>query len=167
MRHFPRDLATRRDSLANHADHVFDHGVPDPQTRIDRGARYARFTSVGAGGFSNNAVDAETITIGGQVYTFQNSLTQTNGHILIQAGSVAGTRNGLLAAMGALQVASSVASIDWAGNTVANSSVLGSSIGANSLGLLARIPGPYANSVALGTTCASFVWGNSFMSLGC
>jgi hypothetical protein len=167
MRHFPRNLQSRRDSYAAHSDHVFDHGVTDDKTRIDRAARYPRFTAVGAGGFSNNAVDGETITVGGQVYTFQDSLTQTNGHILIQAASVAGTRNGFLAAVGALQVASSVASIDWAGNMVANSSVLASSIGANSFSLAARLPGPYANSVALGTTCASFVWGNSFMSLGC
>lgn len=167
MRHFPRNLQSRRDALANRADHVFDHGATDDQTRADRAARYARFTAIGLGGFSNNAANNETIVIGGKTYTFQNSLTQVDGHILIQAGSIAGTRNGLLAAIGAVQVASSVASIDWAGNTTANSSVLAHSIGANSISLTAKIPGPYANSIALDTTCASFVWGNSFMSLGC
>lgn len=167
MRHFPRNLQSRRAALANRADHVFDHGVTDDQTRIDRAARYARFTAVGAGGFSNNAANGETIVIGGKTYTFQNSLTQVDGHILIQAGSIAGTRNGLLAAILGTQVASAVSSIDWAGNTTANSSVLASSIGANSVSLLAKLPGPYANSIALSTTAASFVWGNSFMSLGC
>jgi hypothetical protein len=166
MRFYPRNLQSRRDAAAN-PDHVMDHVHVADQVTQDRAARYAKFTSVGLGGFSNNAADGETVTIGGQVYTFQNSLTQTNGNILIQAGSVAGTRNGLLAAIGALQVASAVSSIAFAGNTVINSSVRASSIGANSVQLTAKVPGPFANSVALATSAASFVWGNSFMVNGC
>lgn len=103
--------------------------------------------------------NTQTVTIGGQVYTFNTSLTNTANNVLIGADATAMAAN-LAAAINAGAGAGTL----YGTGTVANTSVSG----AASLGVMtatARTPGAAGNSIAISETLTNSAWAGGATAL--
>lgn len=105
------------------------------------------------------AANTQTVTIGGQVYTFNTSLTNTANNVLIGADVTAMALN-LARAINAGAGAGTL----YGTGTVANASVTATS----SLGVLtatAIVPGTAGNSVAISETLTNAAWAGGATTL--
>ena len=101
-----------------------------------------------------NAAADETVTIGGQVYTFKTSLSAAN-QVLIGADDNATCANLVAAINGAAG-----AGTTYGTGTVANTSVTAAAA-SNVVTVTAIIPGTVGNSIAIAETMAQAAWASS------
>jgi hypothetical protein len=109
--------------------------------------------ATGVLGFLGNAQDGETVTIGRRTYTFQATLTNTDGNVLIGA-TAADTVANLVAAIN-LQAGAGTA---YAAATTLNPDVIARAGGGDSLVVEAKLGGTAGNSIATTTTLTDGFW---------
>lgn len=100
-------------------------------------------------GDGTNITNADTVTIGTKVYTFQDTLTNVDGHVL-KAGTAAASLTNLFHAINA---SGGTPGTDYATATVANTQVTATNPTGTTVVLTAKLSGVAANSIA--TTEAS------------
>jgi uncharacterized protein (TIGR02217 family) len=96
---------------------------------------------------TTNVADGDTVTIGGKVYTFQNSLTNFDGHVLI-AGSAAASLTNLFHA---INRSGGVIGTDYATATVAHTTVTATNPTATTLIATAKVSGTSGNAITVTT----------------
>lgn len=105
------------------------------------------------------AADTQTVTIGGQVYTFNTSLTNTANNVLIGADVTAMAAN----------LASAINAGAGAGTTYGTGTVANTSVSATSaLGVLtvtARTPGSAGNAITISETLTNGAWAGGATTL--
>lgn len=129
-----------------------------PQLLVTGNAKAARVLT-----FSGNAVDAETVTIGSTVYTFQDTLTNVAGHVKIGANAAASivnlknaiNRNGL-----------GTPGTDFATATVAHPSVTVTAFDATTLTATSIKSGTLYNTTATTETLTNGAWAGATLTGG-
>lgn len=108
--------------------------------------------------FSDQPADTETVTIGAKVYTFQTSLTNTDGHVAIGVDTDT-SRSNLIAAINL----ASGSGTKYAAATTSNAAGVLASVGgpAHSMVLTAVTIGAAGNSIATTETITNASWGAS------
>jgi hypothetical protein len=106
-----------------------------------------------------NAADTETVTIGGKVYTFQDTLTNVDGNVKVGA-----TAADSLANLSAAINLGSGAGTLYAAATTLHPSVSGN--GASPLVVTAKTAGAAGNSIATTETAAQLSWGAATLTGG-
>lgn len=110
---------------------------------------------------SGNAANTETVVIDGKTYTFQTSLTNVDGHVLIGVDAATSIAN-LAAALGLWSGAGTL----YAAATTAHASAYPAGYSATALTVQALTPGTGGNSLATTETMGSGAWGASTMAGG-
>lgn len=110
---------------------------------------------------ASNFTDADTLTIGGKVYTMQDTLTVTDGHVKIGASLTASLVNLVHAIAGA----GGVSGTDYAAGTTPNASVSATS-DATHLYLTALAGGTAGNAIATVDTSTSGAFGAATLAGG-
>jgi hypothetical protein len=107
-------------------------------------------------GTDANFSDGDTITVGGKTYTFQTTLTNVDGHVLISPGFVAGTLAYLALAItdGGL----GVRGFGYASDTTANTQVTAYMRQPNQLVASALVVGPGGNGIGCASSQAHAWW---------
>lgn len=162
MRHFPRNLQSRRDSIAVGKGHVFNHGVPDVQTARDRSAHYARAIASGTLVSAAAWTNATTVTVGGQVYTILTVLVDAANNVLKGANEAAT----LLNLSRAINASGGTPGTDYGTATVANPDATAVSDGVHTITVTARKAGIAGNLVALAASADATPSG-AFLTGGC
>lgn len=111
--------------------------------------------------FSDVALDGETVTINGKIYTFQTVLTNVDGNVLIganAAASIANLRAAILGAAGAGTL--------YAAATPAHTTVTVSASDATTLTVQAKQGGTPANAYGTTESLTNAAWGGATMSGG-
>lgn len=111
---------------------------------------------------TGNPADADTVTIGGKVYTFQTALTNVDGHVLIGADDDASLTN----LMHAINGVGGVAGTDYAAATVANAQVTATHPTGTTLVATAKAAGTVGNSITTTESSANLSWGASALAGG-
>lgn len=111
---------------------------------------------------STNFANAETVTIGTKVYTFQTTLTNVDGHVDIGADLTAS----LLNLLRAINNSGGVPGTDYAASTEAHPSVSAISSNATTLVVRALIGGTAGNSIATTEVCTNAAWGAATLASG-
>ena len=106
--------------------------------------------------------DTETVTIGSTVYTFQDTLTDTDGNVHVGADLEAT----LLNLYNAINGTGGTAGVDYAASQTAHPDVEATAVTATTLTIKARVWGTGANSIATTETCADASWGDTTMAGG-
>lgn len=109
-----------------------------------------------------NFANAETVTIGTKVYTFQTVLTNVNGNVKIGANLTASLLN-LLRAINNL---GGTPGTDYADSNEAHTSVSATASNATTVSLRALTGGTAGNSIATTETCANASFGAATLSGG-
>ena len=109
---------------------------------------------------TGNAANTETVVIGGKTYTFQTSLTNTNGNVFI-GGNAAASLDNLIAAIN-LQVGSGT---EYAAATTIHSSVTALAGAGDTMDITAKTAGTAGNSITT-TETVTGSWGGATMSGG-
>jgi Phage tail tube protein len=109
-----------------------------------------------------NFANAETVTIGTKVYTFQTTLTNVDGHVDIGATLTAS----LLNLLRAINNSGGVPGTDYAASTEAHPSVSAISSNATTLVVRALTGGTSGNSIATTETCTNASWGAATLASG-
>lgn len=110
--------------------------------------------------FSAQALDGETITIGGKTYTFQTTLTDIDGNVLIGNGAGATAQN----LTNAINLGSG-SGTTYAASTTLHPTVSGQTI-TNGLRVRAKTKGAAGNSIAVSDTVSNGSWEGSTLSGG-
>ena len=107
--------------------------------------------------------NAETLTLGGKVYTFQTTLTNVDGNIQIGADELETAAN-IIAAVNL----GAGAGTAYAAATTANPHVYAENGGAGVVNVVAKVPGVIGNyvPVAEGMTNATFAGGGTVLANG-
>lgn len=145
MRFFPRNLQSRRASVAVGKGHVFNHGVPDAKTAIDRSARYGRSIANGTLTSAGSWTNGTTVVVGGVTYTILTSLIDAANNVLRGANEVAT----LLNLSRAINGSGGTPGTDYGTATVANPDATAVSDGAHVITVTARKAGIAGNAVLL------------------
>lgn len=111
---------------------------------------------------SVNFANADTVTIGSKVYTFQTSLTNVDGHVHIGTDLTAS----LLNLLRAINNSGGVPGTDYAASTEAHTSVSAISSNATTLVVRALTGGTAGNSIATTEVCANAAWGAATLASG-
>lgn len=141
-----------------------------PGTLATNGKLIIRAGTPGAAAFSTltsdatTVVDGDTVTIGGQVYTFKTALTSpaTANQVLIGATAAANLVN-LKAAINADPAGAGTL---FGSLTVANASVVATTLTATTLLVVARVGGTIGNAIATTTTATHLSWTSTVLVSG-
>lgn len=106
--------------------------------------------------------NAETVTIGGKVYTFETALTNVDGHVKI-AGN---TNLTLLNLKNAINLGAGVPGTDYALATTAHPTVTGSNQSSTGLQIVAKTPGSGGNAITTTKVLANGAWGGATLANG-
>lgn len=120
-------------------------------------AAKATGTLTSTGNFTND----QTVTVGGKVYTFKSTLTNTNGNVLIGADRTASHAN-LKAAINL----ESGAGTTYAAATTINANVTATSADATTTVVEAKVAGTAGNSIASTSTQSNAAWGAATLAGG-
>lgn len=110
---------------------------------------------------AGNAANTETVTVGGKVYTFQDTLTNVDGNVKVGADaetSLANLYNAINLGAGA--------GTAYAAATVANPGVVATAKTATTLVVKARVPGTVGNHIPSTETGGSLSWGAATLASG-
>jgi hypothetical protein len=119
---------------------------------------FGTLTNVGA-----DFAAAETVTIGGKVYTFQTSLTNVDGNVKV-AASVALTLQNLFFA---IQNSGGVPGTDYANNMTVNPHVVSAVLTATTLKVTSKVGGAIGNFVpTIKTSAGGAAWGGAVLASG-
>lgn len=118
-------------------------------------------TAVGTLTSSGNFTDTQTVTIGSKVYTFQTTLTNVDGNVLIGADRTASHAN-LKAAIN-LEAG---AGTTYATAMTLHPTVTATSATATTTVVAAKIPGTVGNAIATTETQTNASWGGSTLASG-
>lgn len=110
---------------------------------------------------TGNAGDTETVTIGTKVYTFQTSLTNVDGNVLIGA-TASDSLDNLIAAINLSAGAGTL----YAAATTANGFVSAAAGAGDTMDVTAIKAGTFGNTIASTETLANGSWGGSTLSGG-
>ena len=108
-----------------------------------------------------NFANSDTITIGTRTYTFQTTLTDVNGNVLLgatQLASLENLRDAINLGLGA--------GIDYAASTTLHPTVFAGNPTATAIEVFARSPGAGGNSIATTETSAVASWGAATLGGG-
>lgn len=108
-----------------------------------------------------NFANTETVTVGGKVYTFQDTLTDVDGNVKVGASASASLDN-LKAAINL----ESGAGTAYAASMTENLNVRVSSKTATTIVVKARVPGTIGNLIASTETGANASWGGAVLASG-
>lgn len=97
---------------------------------------------------SANPTDTQTVTIGSKTYTFQDTLTNTDGHVKIGADETATLVN----LKNAINASGGTPGTDYAAATTANADVAATASNAHTVSIQALVAGSAGNSIALSDT---------------
>lgn len=111
--------------------------------------------------FTDNPLNTETVTIDSKVYTFQSTLTNSNGNVKIGATLEQSISN----LINAINL-TGVAGTDYATATTLHTTVTGVSSTATTLSLKAKTAGTAGNSIATTETLSNGSFGGSTLSGG-
>jgi hypothetical protein len=111
---------------------------------------------------SANAGNTETVTIDSKVYTFQTSLTNVDGNVLIGATALDSLNN----LRQAINLEPAGSGISYAAATVVHPSARAVNGAGNTLVARAKAPGTGGNSMATTETLANGSWGDTTMNGG-
>lgn len=111
---------------------------------------------------SGNAADTETVTIGAKTYTFQASLTNTDGNVLVGATALDSINN----LRQAINLEPAGAGVVYAAATVVHPTARAVNGAGNTLVARAKTPGTGGNALATTETMGSGAWGGATMSGG-
>lgn len=125
------------------------------------GAPAALTAATGVLTLTANAGNAETVTIGGKVYTFQTVLTNVDGNVLIGATASASIDN-LIAAINL----GAGAGTTYAAATTLHPSVSASAGAGDTMDVKAKTPGAAGNSIATTETLANGSFGAATLTGG-
>jgi hypothetical protein len=110
---------------------------------------------------SGTATDTQTVTVGGKVYTFQTTLTNVDGNVLIGANAAASLAN----LKAAINLAAG-AGTTYATAMTANNHVKATTLTATTLKVQSLVPGLIGNLIASTETLTNFAWGGSVLASG-
>lgn len=112
-------------------------------------------------------LDTETVVVGGKTYTFQATLTDSDGNVHIGADAASSILN-LLAAINLSNEGESAVSAgtDYAASMTVNAEVEGVSSTATTLVVRARTPGSVGNLIASTETLTNGSWGAAVLESG-
>jgi hypothetical protein len=110
---------------------------------------------------SGAALNTETVTVGGKVYTFQTTLTDVDGNVLIGANAAASIVN----LKAAINLGSGAGTL-YAAAMALNENVRATSSDATTLVVKAKVPGTVGNTIASTETLTNFAWGAAVLASG-
>lgn len=111
--------------------------------------------------FTTNVVDTDTVTIGSKVYTFQTSLTNTNGNVLVGADAATSIQN----LVDAINL-TGTPGVQYALAMTKHTQVSAVKTSATVLTATANVGGTAGNSIATTETSSHIAWGNTTLLLG-
>lgn len=111
--------------------------------------------------FTGNAANSETITIDGKTYTFQTTLTDVDGNVLIGA-SLADSRDNLMNAI----ILGPGAGTTYATSTTLHGTATAQASGTDALAVNAKTEGTAGNAIVTSETSASAAWGATALQGG-
>lgn len=116
---------------------------------------------------TGNLSNADTVTVGGKVYTLQATLTDADGNVHVGADA-AGTISNLLAAINLSNAGESAvgAGTDYAASMTENAEVEATASSATTLTVTAKTPGSVGNLIASTETSATASWGAATLASG-
>lgn len=109
-----------------------------------------------------NAANTETVTVGGTAYTFQTTLTNVAGNVLIGA-TASDSIDNLVAAINAQ---STLVGIKFAAATVVNANVRGTTGAGDTMIAIAKTEGASGDALGSTETLASGSWGAAVLAGG-
>lgn len=114
---------------------------------------------------TGNLSDTDTVTIGSKTYTFQATLTDSDGNVHVGSDAEGSLKN-LLAAINLSDEGESATSAgtDYAASMTKHPSVVGYSSDATTV--VVKAPGAAANSIATTESSTSVSWGAATMASG-
>lgn len=110
---------------------------------------------------SGNPANTETVVIGGKTYTFQTTLTDADGNVLIGADAEASLQN----LYDAINL-SGTAGTQYAASMTENEHVEAYSTDATTVVVRAKIPGSIGNHVPTSETSTVLAWGGTTLASG-
>lgn len=110
---------------------------------------------------TGNLTNAQTITIGGKVYTTQTSLTDVDGNVLIGASAEA-TIDNLVAAINLAAGAGTL----YAASMTKNPHVRAVKVSPTVLRVTAQVPGAIGNFITVSETQTNASWGAATLASG-
>lgn len=111
--------------------------------------------------FSGNPANTETVTIGGKVYTFQSSLTNVDGNVLL-GGSAEASIDNLVAAINL----GAGAGTAYAAAMTRNEKAYAAKVSATVLRAHAGVPGSIGNHVPVAEASTVLAWGAGTLANG-
>jgi len=124
-------------------------------------ANYSFVPAVGTLTSSGTATDTQTVTVGGKVYTFQATLTNVDGNVLIGADAAASCQN----LYDAINLSGTVGT-QYATAMTANTRVWATAVTATTVVVKALTPGEVGNLIASTETLTNFAWGTTVLASG-
>lgn len=113
-------------------------------------------------GDGTNITNGDTVTIGSKVYTFEDTLTNVDGHVL-KAGSAAGSLTNLFHAINA---SGGVSGTDYAALTTANTQVVATNPSGTTVVVTAITAGSAGNAIATTEVSTHLSWGAATLAGG-
>lgn len=110
---------------------------------------------------AGNAVDGEKVTINGKAYTFQDTLTDVDGNVFIEA-TASDSIDNLIAAI----TLGAGSGTKYAAAMTLHSTVTATAGSGDTMDAAAKTPGPDGNSIATTETLGSGSWGAATLSGG-
>ncbi len=141
-----------------------------PGTLASNGKVIVRAGTPGAVAFSTltssgvQVTAADTVTIGGQVYTFRAALTTAATANEVKIGSDA--EHTLINLKAAINADSSVAGVSFGSNTVANAFVVATTLTATTLLVVNRVGGTIGNATTTTVSAATLTWTSTVLASG-
>lgn len=116
---------------------------------------------------ANEATNGENVVIAGKTYTFQATLTDSDGNVHI-GSDVAGTRANLVAAINLSNEGESAVSAgtDYAASMTVNPHVYADEEGSGVIRLYSKVPGSIGNFVTLAAGTSAITIGNAVLENG-
>lgn len=111
--------------------------------------------------FAGNAANTETVVVGGKTYTFQGTLTNVDGNVLVGADAAASAQN----LYDAINL-SGTAGTQYATAMTANTRVKASAVTATTVVVKAKTAGEVGNLIASTETMTNGSWGAATLASG-
>lgn len=111
---------------------------------------------------TDNVTDGETVTIDAKVYTFEDTLTDSDGNVLIGASALESLNN----LRQAINLEPAGAGTSYAASTVVHPTARAVNGAGSTLVARAKAPGTGGNSIAVGTDAADGAWDDTTMAGG-
>lgn len=121
----------------------------------------AAVNAVGTLTFAANAADAETVTIAGQVYTWESGALDASGKVLVGASAAASAQNLYDAING-----SGSPGVQYHASTPVNPEVRAKAVTATTVVVQAKLPGQVGNRIPTTEAAAQLSWGGAVLAGG-